>query len=153
MDRLCHYLYKEDIPSILVDTDHYVGHLIDLPRWTQGYDHYYLKIKLDGAWIEPPQKKYGVRVFANGEMIKEYSMTNGVIHGWERIPLDKRIIEDQKKLYVSLQVFGAPDVFENYLAVFVRKGQQYGRSVFTDSTRYLSIDRDEKQNGTFLIGL
>ena len=144
---------KENIPSILMDTDHYVGHLIDLPRWTQGYDHYCLQIKLDGAPIEPPQKKYGVRVFANGEMIKEYPINHEVIHGWERIPLAKKIIEDQKKLYVSLQVFGAPDVFENYLAVFVRKGQQYGLSVFNDSTQYLSIDRDEKQNGTFLIGL
>ena len=144
---------KEDIPSILMDTDHYVGHLIDLPRWTQGYDHYYLKIKLDGVWIKPPQKKYGVRVFANGEMIKEYPISNEVIRGWERIPLDKRIIEGQKKLYVSLQVFGAPDVFENYLAVFIQRGQYYGLSVFNDSTRYLSIDRDEEQNGTFLIGL
>ena len=144
---------RADIPSVLIDTDHYVGHLIDLPRWTRGYDHYYLKIKLDGAWIEPPQKKYGVRVFANGEMIKEYPISNEVIRGWERIPLDKRIIEGQKKLYVSLQVFGAPDVFENYLAVFIRTGQHYGLSVFNDSTRYLSIDRNEWQNGTFLIGL
>jgi hypothetical protein len=44
-------------------------------------------------------------------------------------------------------------VFENYLAVFIRKGQHYGLSVFNGSTRYLSIDRDEEQNGTFLIGL
>jgi 4-amino-4-deoxy-L-arabinose transferase-like glycosyltransferase len=144
---------KEEIPSILMDTDHYVGHLIDLPRWTQGYDHYYLKIKLDGAWIEPPQKKYGLRVFVNGEMIKEYPISNEVIHGWERIPIDKRFIEGQKKLYVSLQVFGAPDVFENYLAVFIQQGQHYGLSIFNDSTRYLSVDRDEEQNGTFLIGL
>jgi hypothetical protein len=144
---------KEDIPSVLVNTDHYVGHLIDLPPWTQGYDHYHLKMKLDGAWIEPPQKKYGVRVFANGEMIKEYPISNEVIRGWERIPIDKRFIEGQKKLYVSLQVFGAPDVFENYLAVFIRKGQHYGLSVFNGSTRYLSIDRDEEQNGTFLMGL
>jgi 4-amino-4-deoxy-L-arabinose transferase-like glycosyltransferase len=145
--------YKEDVSSVLTDVDHYVGHLIDLPRWTQGYDRYFLKIKLDGAWIEPPQKKYGVRVFANGEMIKEYPINHEVIHGWERIPIDKRFIEGQKKLYVSLQVFGAPDVFENYLAVFIRQGKYYGISVFNDSTRYLSIDRDEKQNGTFLIGL
>jgi 4-amino-4-deoxy-L-arabinose transferase-like glycosyltransferase len=140
--------------SILIDTDHYVGHLIDLPPWIQGYDHYYLKMKLDGAaWIEPPQKKYGVRVFANGEMIKEYPISNEVIRGWERIPIDKRFIEGQKKLYVSLQVFGAPDVVENYLAAFIQRGQYYGLSVFNDSTRYLSIDRDEEQNGTFLIGL
>jgi hypothetical protein len=139
--------------SVLSDADHYVGHLIDLPPWTQGYDHYYLKIKLDGAWIEPPQKKCGVRVFANGEMIKEYPISNEVIHGWERIPIEKRFIEGQKKLYVSLQAFGAPDVFENYLAVFILKGLHYGLSVFNGSTRYLSIDRDEEQNGTFLIGL
>ena len=145
--------YKEDVSSVLTDVDHYVGHLIDLPRWTQGYDRYFLKIKLDGAWIEPPQKEYGVRVFANGEMIKEYPINHEVIHGWERIPIDKRFIEGQKKLYVSLQVFGAPDVFENYLAVFIRQDKYYGISVFNDSTRYLSIDRDEKQNGTFLIGL
>jgi hypothetical protein len=144
---------KDIIPSILVDADHSVGHLIDLPRWTQGYDHYYLKIKLDGVYIEPPQKKYGVRVFANGEMIKEFPINHEVIHGWERIPIDKRFIEGEKKLYVSLQVFGAPDVFENYLAVFIQKDQHYGLSVFNDTTRYLSIDRDEEQNGTFLIGL
>jgi len=140
-------------PSILIDTDHYVGHLIDLPRWIQGYDDYHLKIKLDGARIEPPQKKYGVRVFANGEMIKEYPISNQVIRGWERIPIDTRFIEGQKKLYVSLQVFGAPDVFENYLAVFIQKGQHYGLSVFNGSTRYLSIDRNEELIGTFLIGL
>ena len=145
--------YKEDVSSVLTDVDHYVGHLINLPRWTQGYDRYFLKIKLDGAWIEPPQKKYGVRVFANGEMIREYPINHEVIHGWERIPIDKRFIEGQKKLYVSLQVFGAPDVFENYLAVFIRRDKHYGISVFNGSTRYLSIDRDEKQNGTFLIGL
>jgi hypothetical protein len=139
--------------SVLTDADHYVGHLIDLPHWTQGYDHYYLKIKLDGAWIEPPQKKYGVRVFANGEMIKEYPISHKVIHGWERISIDKRFIEGQKQLYVSLQVFGTPDVFENYLAVFILKGMHYGISVFNDSTRYLSIDRDKRQDGTFLIGL
>jgi hypothetical protein len=86
-------------------------------------------------------------------MIKEYPISNEVIHGWERIPIEKRFIEGQKELYVSLQVFGAPDVFENYLAVFIQKGQYYGLSVFNDSTRYLSIDRDEEQNGTFLIGL
>jgi hypothetical protein len=143
----------KDAFSTLTEADHYVGHLIDLPPWTRGYDNYYLKMKLDGALIEPSQKKYGVRVFANGEMIKEYPISNEVIHGWERIPIDKRFIEGQKKLYVSLQVFGAPDVFDNYLAVFIRKGQHYGLSVFNDSTRYLSIDRDEEQNGTFLIGL
>jgi hypothetical protein len=86
-------------------------------------------------------------------MIKEYPISNEVIRGWERIPIDKRFIEGRKKLYVSLQVFGAPDVFENYLAVLIRKDQHYGISVFNDSTRYLSIDRDEEQNGTFLIGL
>jgi 4-amino-4-deoxy-L-arabinose transferase-like glycosyltransferase len=145
--------YKEDVSSVLTDVDHYFGHLIDLPRWTQGYDRYFLKIKLDGAWIEPPQKRYGVRVFTNGEMIKEYPISNEVIHGWERIPIDKRFIEGQKKLYVALQVFGAPDVFENYLAVFVQQDKYYGISVFNDSTRYLSIDRDEEQDGTFLIGL
>jgi hypothetical protein len=143
----------KDAFSTLTEADHYVGHLIDLPPWTQGYDDYYLKMKLDGARIEPSQKKYGVRVFANGEMIKEYPISSEVIHGWERIPIDKRFIEGQKKLYVSLQVFGAPDVFENYLAVFIQKGQHYGLSIFNDSTRYLSIDRDEGQNGTFLIGL
>ncbi len=144
---------KEDVPSVLTDVDHHVGHLIDLPRWTQGYDHYYLKIKLDGAGIEPPQKKYGVRVFAGGEIIKEYPINHEVIHGWERIPIDKRLIEGQKELYVSLQVTGAPDIFENYLAVFIRQDEYYGISVLNDSTRYLSIDRDEEQNGTFLIGL
>jgi len=144
---------KEDVPSVLTEVNHYVGHLIDLPRWTQGYDDYYLKIKLDGAWIEPPQKKYGVRVFANGEVIKEYPISSEVIHGWEGIPIDKRFIEGQNKLYVSIQVFGAPDVFEDYLAVFIRPDRYYGISVFNDSTRYLSIDRDEEQNGTFLIGL
>jgi hypothetical protein len=112
----------EETFSVLMDANHYVGHLIDLPQWTQRYDNYYLKMKLDGAQIEPPQKKYGVR-------------------------------EGQKKLYVSLQVFGAPDVLENYLGVFIRRDQDYGISVFNDSTRYLSIDRDEEQNGTFLIGL
>jgi len=142
-----------DTFSTLTEADHYIGHLIDLPPWTQGYDHYYLKIKLDGPWIEPPHKKYGVRVFANGEMLKEYPIHNEVIHGLERIPLDKRIIQDQKQLYVSLQVFGTPDVFENYLAVFIQKGQPYGISVFNGGTRYLSIDRDEEQNGTFMIGL
>lgn len=143
----------KDTFSTLTEADHYIGHLIDLPPWTRGYDNYYLKMKLDGARIEPSQKKYGVRVFVNGEMIKEYPISNEVIQGWERIPIDKRVIEGQKKLYVSLQVFGAPDVFENYLAVFIQKGQHYGLSVFNDSTRYLSIDRDEGQNGTFLIGL
>ena len=44
-------------------------------------------------------------------------------------------------------------MFENYLAVFIRKDQHYGLSVFNGSTRYLSIDHDEEQNGTFLIGL
>jgi hypothetical protein len=136
-----------------MDTHHYVGHLIDLPEWTRGYDNYYLKMKLDGAQIEPPQKKYGVRVFANGEVIKEYPISNEGIHGWERIPLDERFIEGQKKLYVSLQAFGAPDVFENYLGVYIRRDLDYGLSVFNDSTRYLSIDRDEEQKGTFLIGL
>jgi len=139
--------------STLIDANQYAEHLIDLPPWTRGYENYYLKMNLDGARIEPAQKKYGVRVFVNGEMIKEYPISNEVIRGWERIPIDKRFIEGQKKLYVSLQVFGAPDVFENYLAVFIQKGQHYGLSVFNDSTRYLSIDRDEQQNGTFLIGL
>jgi hypothetical protein len=139
--------------SNLIEANQYAGHLIDLPPWTQGYEDYYLKMNLDGARIEPPQKKYGVRVFANGEMIKEYPISNEVIRGWERIPIDKRFVEGQKKLYVSLQVFGTPDVFENYLAVFIWKDQHYGISVFNDSTRYLSIDRDEEQNGTFLIGL
>jgi len=146
-------LFREDTFSNLTEADHEIGHLIDLPPWTRGYDSYYLKMELDGAQIEPPQKKYGVRVFANGEMIKEYPISNEVIHGWERIPIDKRFIEGQKKLHVSLQVFGAPDVFENYLAVFIQRGQYYGLSVFNDGTRYLSIDRDEEQNGTFLIGL
>jgi 4-amino-4-deoxy-L-arabinose transferase-like glycosyltransferase len=146
-------LPSEETFSILMDAHHYVGHLIDLPGWAWGYDHYYLKMKLDGAQTEPPQKKYGVRVFANGEMIKEYPISNEGIHGWERIPIDKRFIEGQEKLYVSLQVFGAPDVFENYLGVFIQRDQDYGISVFNDSTRYLSIDRDEEQDGTFLIGL
>jgi hypothetical protein len=146
-------LFQKDTFSNLTEADHEIGHLIDLPPWTRGYGSYCLKMKLDGAQIEPPQKKYGVRVFANGEMIKEYPISNEVIHGWERIPIDKRFIEGQKKLYVSLQVFGAPDVFENYLAVFVQQDKYYGISVFNDSTRYLSIDRDEEQNGTFLIGL
>jgi hypothetical protein len=144
---------EEVTPSILIHADHYVGHLIDLPPWAQEYDDYYLKIKLDGAYIEPPQKKYGFGVFANEEMIKEYPINHEVIHGWERIPIDKRFIEGQKKLYVSLQVFGALDMFENYLAVFILEGLHYGISVFNDSTRYLSIDRNEEQNGTFLIGL
>jgi 4-amino-4-deoxy-L-arabinose transferase-like glycosyltransferase len=143
----------QDAFSNLVDANQYAGHLIDLPPWTQGYEDYYLKMKLDGARIEPPQKKYGVRVFANGEMVKEYPINHEVIHGWERIPIDKRFIEGQKKLYVFLQVFGAPDVFENYLAVFIRQDKYYGISVSNDSTRYLSIDRDEEQNGTFSIGL
>lgn len=146
-------LPPEETFSILMDANHYVGHLIDLPQWTQGYDSYYLKMKIDGAQIEPPQKKYGVRVFANGEMIKEYSISSEAIHGWERIPVDKQFIEGQKKLYVSLQVFGAPNVFENYLGVYIRRDRGYGLSVFNDSTHYLSIDRDEKQRGTFLIGL
>ena len=95
-------MFQKDTFSNLTEADHEIGHLIDLPPWTRGYDSYYLKVKLDGAQIEPPQKKYGVRVFANGEMIKEYSISNEVIHGWERIPIEKRFVEGQKKLYVSL---------------------------------------------------